>query len=190
MKYLERYSAKFTLKNFNMVMFLYLVSVVTQAGIGTYYNTHHYIGYAGKYTTPFNVLVCTVVIIFYAMSIVMLKTYERVSDEVIQVMKITKVYMYLFVGCQVSALLYQIILHTKNIQIDKSTQTVLQNLLGLVPSFVGWANAISFLYINQHAKVITVRLIGLAWFKTFKCVNITIWQDIIESFTLRARSMV
>ena len=138
-----------------------MAAVFIQAGIGTYFNLQHYIGYAGKYTVPFNLLQFSFVVVFYTMSRFKLRQYQQLSDEIRQVIKITTVYLYLFIVSQGLAFTYQIILHLKNIYLSESNQTILQNLLGLIPSFVGWINALFFIGINPRARDITIRLTGL-----------------------------
>lgn len=160
-KYLETYTSKFKLSHFHFTMVLYMAAVFIQSAIGTYFNLQHYIGYAGKYTGPFNLFQFLCVVFFYSMSRFKLRQYQQLSDEIKQVIKITTVYLYLFVVSQGLVLAYQIILHLKNIYLSESNRTILQNLLGLLPSFVGWINALSFIGINPRARDITIRLTGL-----------------------------
>ena len=153
-KYLEEYEVKFTNKKFIICLVWYIVLVVAQATVGAVCNWDNYIGYAGKYTTPLNLIEVFVSIFLFVVSTVKLFKYKRSNPSISVTLKshikYTNIYMVLFFITQGYSVFYQIIL---NISTLNSTQVIiLQNFISLVPSITGWINAIIFLCINGLSR--------------------------------------
>ena len=96
-KYLEEYPNVFTKRRFKFVMVLYLLICLAQTIAAGILNTKNHVGYAFKYTVPVNVLVFIAVFIFYFLSILKLKEYQKtgtnISEATKGIVKITKVYI-------------------------------------------------------------------------------------------------
>lgn len=154
-KYLEEYEMKFTNKKLIICLIWYILLVVAQATVGAVFNWDNYIGYAGKYTTPLNLIEVFVSIFLFVLSTVKLSKYKRSNPSISVTLKshikYTSIYMVLFFITQGYSVFYQIIL---NILTLNSTLLfiILQNFISLVPTITGWINAIIFLFINGSSR--------------------------------------
>ena len=159
-KYLEEYSNVFTKKRFDFVMVLYVIVSLTQTIVTGVLNTQNYVGYAFKYTVPVNILVFITVFIFYFLSISKLREYQNagtnISEATKSIMKITKVYLYLFAFTFGMLVVFQT-LHTVIVSTRIQTQ-IFKNLFGLWPSIMGIINGIAFIIINPPTRNLISRI--------------------------------
>ena len=120
----------------------------------------NYIGYAFKYAVPVNVLVFTVVFIFYFLSILKLREYQKtgtnISEATKGIVKITKVYLYLFVARVGMMVMFQT-LHGPLGPPEFLTKTV-RNFFGVWPAIMGMINGIAFIIINPPTRNLISRI--------------------------------
>ena len=159
-KYLEDYNQYFTCRRFRVIMAWYVFLTILQSGIGAYFNSKHHIGYASSYVMPINIIVVIITILFYALSIYKLrqlrKTNQAISDATKSVLKVTKIYLYLFVCSTGATLIYQVVLN--RLTLSRLQPLIMQNVIILLPTILGCINAVAFLVLNPHAKRYIVTL--------------------------------
>ena len=152
--YLNEYEDKFNRTRLHICLIWYSVCVGVQATVGSVLNWAHYIGYASKYTTPFNVPEVVFSLFVYTLSAVKLKQYKSVNPSAAVTLersiRYTFIYSMMFVLSQGYILTYQILMHSFALS---SLQTVvLQNITILATSVSGWINAIFFLFTNDPSN--------------------------------------
>ena len=159
-KYLEEYSNVFTKERFRFMMVLYLLICLAQSIVTIILNTANYIGYAFTYTFPVNVIVFVLVFISYSLSILKLREYQRtdqnISEHTRGIMKITKVYLYLFIATIGMIVIFQIL--WKYIEPDEFQIRAVRNFIGVWPSLTGIINGIAFIIINPPTRNLISRI--------------------------------
>ena len=153
-KYLEEYSNVFSKKRFYTVLSTYLFICLFQFIITGFLDSQAYIGYTFQFTFPINVIVMILIIVFYVLSMIYLRRYQRtnqnISEATKSVMKITVVYLYLFIFNIGTIVIVQIFLGS--FKLSKSEVIGLRNLTGVLPPVIGTLNAIAFLIVNPPTR--------------------------------------
>ena len=155
-KYLEEYPNVFTKSRFHSVIGFYLFTSIVHAIVVGVLNTTNYIGYAFKFSFPVNALGFITIFIFYFLSILKLKEYQRMNRNISEatkgIVRITKVHLYLFVSKIV------VLIGTQGLMRTMSDGILLETIRrGIVvwPSIVGTINAIVFIIINPPSREIS-----------------------------------
>ena len=142
-KYLEEYENKFSKKRFYIVLIGYLFTCLFQAIMTGILNSSHNIGYASYYTYPISAFILIAIIVFYILSVLKLREYQRtnehVSDQTQSMIRLTIIYLYLFIF-NVGMI---VLIHSIS-QIKSGTS--------VLPSIIGIMNAIAFMKVNPPSK--------------------------------------
>ena len=153
-KYLDEYNTKFTPLRFRITIYWYFALVIILPTVSAYLNSKHYIGYASKYVLTFNILLVLTTVIFYALSIFKLRRLRKfnqvISDATQNILNVTKVYLYLFIGCTGGTLCYQLIL--SRFSWTRVRPEIMVNVIRLLPTIQGSINAMAFVIIHPLAR--------------------------------------
>lgn len=155
LKYLDEYDAKFTPLRFRITLYWYFALIIILPTVTTYLNTQYYIGYASRYVLPFNIILVITTVIFYALSIFLLRRLRKFDNEVISdatqnILNVTKIYFYLFIGFTGGTVCYLIIL--SRLSWIRLRPGIMVNIMRLLPTILGSINAIAFVVIHPLAR--------------------------------------
>ena len=154
-KYLDEYPNVFTKNRFRLTIGLYIIISVAQAIVIGFLSTKNYIAYSFWLVFPVNALVSITVITLYFLSILKLKEYQRtnrnISEAIKGTVRITKVYLYLFVATVVVLITTQALKRT--IEPSGVLFKTIRKCTMILPSIVGTINAIAFVIINPLPEI-------------------------------------
>ena len=122
---------------------------------------------AVPFTLPLNVILFLIVVTMYRQTIRILKAHKRenhsLSSTTKNIVKLSTVYMYLYLLIQGYLLVYQMLLAHIHSYFGIQGKNFLSVFYGTIPSISGAINGLAFLMINHQSKHLVCRTLAFTF---------------------------
>ena len=157
-RYMNEYATTYNKCRFRLSLLAVFIAVLCQSTVTISVNTIQGNRKAFPFVLTVNIIIFITVVILYGKTIGILKAHKRenrsLSSDKRNIVKLSTVYLYLYVLIQGFLLVHLMVLSRKHSLLSVQGKNFFNVFYAVIPSFSGVVNGFAFLMINRRSRIL------------------------------------